>query len=161
MRGGFGEQGVSFARVVPTKGWWALGVAFRARKLGDKTRPEAERAVLRGTQGRKASVPSGTRPPGWWGLQMAALRLRVNPDTWCDRSPSWHSLLPVPVAALQGPVTGPGEVGRGARGLGTPYSLSQETTLEEGGAYVSSGCLLGSGHIHLASILAPGVDGAI
>lgn len=58
----------SFAHVVPRKGWWALGVAFRARKLGDKARPEAERAVPRGTQGRKASLPSGTRPPGRvWG----------------------------------------------------------------------------------------------
>lgn len=149
---GLESRWFAFAHVLPRKGWWALGMAFKTRKLGDKARPEAERAVPRGG---KAFAHRGRQ--GRCGAEVTALRLRVNPDTWYDRRPSWHSWLLVPVAALQGPVTRACPGGQGVpQGWTLPTPCPRKSPWRKGECMFSVAVFL----VHLALILATRVDGA-
>lgn len=113
---GLASRGLSWARVVPRKGWQALGVAFGARKLGQSKARDGE-GVPRGAPGR-AGVAWRCRPRG----SVVTLTPGVT-----------GPLLASFVAGSQSCPSGPGGAGRGCRGRGAgcPLCVPGITFLEE------------------------------
>lgn len=95
---------------------WPSGPESWGTKRGQR-----QRGRFRGErrEGRPL-CPVGRGHQGGCGVQMTALRLRVNLDTWCDRSPSWHSLLLVPVSCPSGPSD---RAWRGGQGVPEGWTL--------------------------------------
>lgn len=62
---GLASRGLSWARVVPRKGWQALGVAFGARKLGQSKARDGE-GVPRGERWAGQAWRGGAVPEAPW-----------------------------------------------------------------------------------------------